>query len=518
MAARDARPAPALLVLLCFLLTFCYEPTPNSVLPTASHALPDIEPELLVASFTTDGHVAYCNEAWRSVLGPTKTPWMRLGEDDRSQAIEAVTRAASGSLETNQLVNARTSARDEPLPVLLHFMPVHEAADDSPSVTAVTVAGEVLAEPPSWTTDQTERHRLEAVGRMTMGIVHDLNNLLSGLFGHIELLQQTAAVDALDDQATTSLRTIENVAEDGASLIEKLQRFIRQDRQQHFTPLDPVELLDDCIAMTQPYWYNEPRRQGIAIEVERDFGSVPAVSGDASELREVIVNLILNAVQAMPEGGTLTIRAAAPDSSTVRLEVHDTGEGMSAEIQRRIFEPLFTTKGEHGTGMGLAVSYGIIQKHEGAIRVDSTPGEGTCFTITLPAASGKVQADEDRAGAPADVEPAHVMIVDDEEMVRSIFTKLLSLNGHEVTRAASGPEALDLIDQEPPDILFTDLGMSEMNGAELAQTIRAERPALPIVLVTGDTDLEAASQHVDAIVEKPFKLDELEQLIRQHVR
>lgn len=501
-----------------FFVIVYYEPTPISVLRNPSNTLPDVEPELLVASFDPSGNATFCNEAWESILGPQPTPWTHLNDSDRNQAVEAVTRAASGSLATHQIVDADTSLRDEPVPVLLNFIPVHVSDEnDTPDIGAVTVSGEMMAEPPSWTTSQTERHRFEALGRMTMGIVHDLNNLLSGLFGHIELLQQTSETESLDEEALTSLRTIENVAQDGAALIDKLQQFIRQDRQVRFSPIDLTSLLEDCIAMTQPYWYNEPRRQGIAIELERDLQDVPTVMGDESELREVIVNLILNAVQAMPDGGTLQLRTYSPHDSEVHLEVADTGEGMSEEVQRRIFEPLFTTKGEHGTGMGLPVSYGIIQKHHGDINVESTPGEGTRFQITLPPATDAPDDEGSDEQPTRDATSAKVLIVDDEEMVRSVFTKLLSLNGHDVLRAASAPEALDMIADNRPDIVFTDQGMSEMSGTELAKQLQDTHPKLPVVLVTGDTEVSEANGLVEAIVDKPFKLDELEQLIRQHV-
>ncbi len=476
---------------------------------------PNIEAELLVATCDASGEFIFCNAAWRATLGPAKTPWMCLDEDDQKRMKNAVLQAAGGSLVTNQVVQAHTTKRDEPFPVLLHFLPVHRA--DGSTVQAVTVTGEVMAEPVSWTLSQTKQHRMESLGRMTMGIAHDFNNLLSGLLGHVELLKDAVQRMEVPPDFLDSLRTIERVAEDGSALIRKLQQFIRQDSEVHFQPVDLPTLLEDCIALTQPYWHNEPRRQGIAIELEKDLGEVPPVMGSPTELREVFVNLILNAVQAMPTGGTLVIAAHHDPNAGVRVRFEDTGIGMSDAVRQRIFEPLFTTKGQDGTGMGLAVSYGIVQEHEGDIAVDSSPGEGTTFTLTFPPADEHAAPAPPEAPAPDAAAPARVLVVDDEELVRSVLAKLLSLNGHTVEGVASGTEAFRIVAANPPDIVFTDYGMPEMSGAEFAQRLRRDHPDLPIVLISGDTETSDAAPFVDARIDKPFKLDDLEAVIRDLV-
>jgi signal transduction histidine kinase len=477
--------------------------------------LPTVESELLVATCTPTGAIAHCNQAWRSVLGPPGSPWSRLSEEDRERTVTAVLEAAEGTLVTNQVVEAAAEEREEPLPVLLHFIPVHETGEDA--VHAVTVSGEVMAEPSSWMINQTQRHRMEALGRMTMGVAHDLNNLLSGLLGHIELLREKANSEMSAEAVQSSLGTIERAAEDGAALIDKLQRYIRQDTQEHFETLDLAELVEDCITLTQPYWHNEPRREGIQIEVERNLADVPSITGSASELREVIVNLILNAVQAMPNGGTLSFETFEDPEAGVGLRVADTGTGMDDEVQEHIFEPLFTTKGEEGTGMGLAASYGIVQEHEGDIRVDSAPGRGTTFTLLFPPAAGGARPAPDPGAETVDSGVARVLVVDDEEMVRSIVTQLLSLKGHEVHRAASAAQALEMVGETRFDIVFTDFGMPEMTGAELAATIHETYPDLPVVLLTGYTETDAATGEVEAVLSKPFKLDELQATIRDLV-
>ncbi len=479
-----------------------------------SPAVPNVEPELLVATWTPSGELTFCNGAWRSTLGTPETPWMRLPKPDRKRATEAVLEAASGTLVTNFITQAHTQQRDEPLPILLHFVPVHLPDEgDASCIQAVTTSGEVLVEPASWPANQTQRHRLEALGRMTMGIAHDFKNLLSGLVGHVELLREAPKPE--DAPLDTALTAFEQVANDGTALIEKLQQFIRQENEIHFEAVDLNGLIEDCVALTQPYWYNEPRREGIEIDIDQQLSELPPIEGSPAELREVFVNLILNAVQAMPEGGTISIRTRTAKNDTVAIDVADTGSGMTAEVREHIFEPLFTTKGDRGTGMGLAVTYGIVQEHDGTIQVDSAPGAGTTFTITLPCApSDSTPASHTPSEAPVDTEPVRVLVVDDEEMVRSVVRKLLGLKGHTVRPVASGPDALAIVDEFAPDIVFTDFGMPEMNGLELAAALRETHPSLPIVLLTGEArETDDTLDVINAVLDKPFKLDDLQRVI-----
>jgi signal transduction histidine kinase/CheY-like chemotaxis protein len=415
---------------------------------------------------------------------------------------------------TNQIVMLTVPGRDEPLPVLLNFLPVHVRDEhDEPRVRAVTVTGEVLAEPASWTENQTQRHRMETLGRMTMGIAHDFNNLLSGILGYTELMRSEAAERESDERLASHLRTVEQAALDGAALVRKIQQYIREEKEKRYESVNVNVMIEDCIAFTKPYWYNEPRRQGIAIEVDTDLRADVPVSGAPAELREVFINLILNAVQAMPFGGRISFSTRHEPERGVTIVVRDTGTGMSEDVRQRIFEPLFTTKGQHGTGMGLAVSYGIIQEHEGSISVESAPNEGTTFLIVLPPAEAVVEVGLDsRESAPQ--RSARILVVDDETMVRSVLSKLLTLKGHQVTVAASGAEAIVLMESEEFDVVFTDHGMPEMSGRQLAKALRRRFPSLPIVLLTGDTDAGKADEDVNVVLSKPFMIDDLNATIQ----
>lgn len=483
-----------------------------------SDPAPTVEPTLLAATFSPSGDLLHCNEAWTTALGPSESPWVHLESDDLELVSSSVLEAGRGRLVSNRVVTPHIPDRGEAHPVLLNFIPVYTSSNGGRSVSAVTITGEVMAEPPSWMTSQTQRHRMETLGRMTMGVAHDLNNLLSGLIGHVQLLSEKLAAEGDPSESLeASLRTIEQTAEDGAALIEKLQRYIRQDTEKHFERLELSTLIEDCITLTQPYWYNEPRREGIEIEVERSFSSVPDIKGSATELREVFVNLILNAVQAMPDGGRITFETFVNDRGQACARVQDTGIGMTQNVKENIFEPMFTTKGKQGTGMGLAASYGIVQEHEGDIAVTSAPDEGTEFILSFPPATDRPADSPSPESESLEQQGTDVLVVDDEDMVRSIAEQLLRLNGHEVVCAQSGHEALSKMETTTFDIVFTDFGMPEMTGAELAQQIREDHPRLPVVLLTGYTDTETAVENVDAILSKPFKMEELETLIQDLV-
>jgi CheY-like chemotaxis protein len=301
--------------------------------------------------------------------------------------------------------------------------------------------------------------------------------------------------------------------------VRKIQQYIRHEKRERFESVDLPELIGEVLALTRPYWHNEPRRQGISIWVDAKLDEVPAILGFPTELREVFVNLVLNAVQAMPAGGTLRIRTSYDAARGTTVDVEDTGVGMAEHVRARIFEPLFTTKGEKGTGMGLTVAYGIVQEHRGDIVVASEPGQGARFRLTFPPSDAlREEITVDETPAPPPPRPARVLVVDDEPMVRTVTSKLLRLKGHVVLEADGGDAALHILGvnaEAPVDLVVTDLSMPDMNGRELALAIRSRFTELPILLLTGDTDAEADDGSVDVVVKKPFRLDALEAEIQR---
>ena len=255
-------------------------------------------------------------------------------------------------------------------------------------------------------------------------------------------------------------------------------------------------------------------RQGVEQRVVTSFAAVPLVSGDPAELREALTNLILNAVDAMPDGGTLTLATRA-EADTAVVTVADTGAGMTEEVKRRLFEPFFTTKGVKGTGLGLSLTFGIVSRHGGQIEVDSVPGTGTQFTLRFPVVSPAAGAALGRARAPVaeDARPARCLVADDEELVREMLSDLLAQAGHAVVAAASGAEAIERFRAEAFDLVLTDLGMAEVNGWQVARACKELRPDVPVLLVTGwGVELSAqelAAHGVDAVLAKPLRVDDL---------
>lgn len=353
---------------------------------------------------------------------------------------------------------------------------------------------------------------METLGRMTMGMAHDFNNLLSGILGHIELSRLERPPDVTSEN---HLQTIERAAMDGADLIGRIQRYIRQEARSSFEPVDLVALVDDCVTFTRPYWYNEPRRQGIHIEVEHHSEPIPSIDGSRSELRDVFVNLILNSLHAMPEGGRITLHTRQEENEIV-IDVRDTGGGMPEEVRNRVFEPLFSTKGEQGNGMGLAVAAGTMREHLGSISGASTPGAGTTFTLRFPlSTSDTVQTIEQiKEEAPATTSKGRtVLVVDDEDMVRNVICRLLGVRGHAATGVSSGQEALDMLAENTYDLVLTDQGMPGMTGRELAHQIRKTNADLPVLLLTGDTDIKGNPTEIGLVLTKPFRIDDVERAI-----
>ncbi len=344
--------------------------------------------------------------------------------------------------------------------------------------------------------------RLAALGQMAAGVAHDFNNVLATIMVRAELLRQVLP----DPTWISHVEVIERVAHDGARTVRRLQEFTRPAKAVDLRPVDLNGAIRDSLEITKSRWKDDAHLSGIHIEVQTEFGDIPPVLGDASEIREVLTNLIVNAVDAMPQGGLLRLGTCRlPESSRVELTIADTGIGMTEETRAQIFDPFFTTKGPGGSGLGLSVSYGILKRHDGTITVKATPGAGTVFTVTLPMAEGTPDAGpEDSAAKPG---PARILVIDDEEGLRVSLYTALHREGHFVAVAGSGEEGLRLFGISKFDVVITDLGMPGMSGWQVAQAVKRLRPRTPVVLITGwGASLSEADRQrpeVDAILAKP---------------
>ncbi|MBI4607881.1 MAG: response regulator [Candidatus Rokubacteria bacterium] len=353
--------------------------------------------------------------------------------------------------------------------------------------------------------------RLRALGEMASGVAHDFNNILAAIVGRAQLLRP----DLEDPVLRRSVEVIERMAWDGARTVRRIQEFTRIRRGQAFVTVSLNELVDDVLDATRPRWKDQAEAQGIRYEVIRELGEVPTVAGDPSELREALMNVVLNALDAMPHGGTLRIRTASAEGS-VTVSIADAGCGMSEEVRRRAFEPFFTTKGAQSTGLGLSVTYGILRRHGGDIGIQSREGQGTAITVRLPAGKG-ASTEREAESPPTAPKRAAILVIDDEEDVRAILAEVLMAQGHSVRMAASGNEALALFRDEHFDLVFTDLGMPEISGWQVARAIKEVSRETPVILVTGwgeQFDPETVGKGaVDFILSKPFQINSVLTLV-----
>ena len=250
-------------------------------------------------------------------------------------------------------------------------------------------------------------------------------------------------------------------------------------------PVDINATIEQALTLTAPRWRDKCRADGIQIEPTLELSPVPNLMGNAAELREVLTNLIFNAVDAMPQGGKMSFRTSAANGR-IEIQIIDTGVGMTKEESARCLEPFFTTKGELGTGLGLASVYGFVQRYGGAIRVESEKGNGAAFTLTLPASDAKIDRTQAIQYRPA--KQLNILVVDDQEIIRELISELLRGDGHHVNVAAAGADALKLLDHGIFDLIISDLSMPDMTGAQLASEVRSKGDKTPFILLTGFGD------------------------------
>ncbi|HYY57167.1 MAG TPA: ATP-binding protein [Pyrinomonadaceae bacterium] len=376
----------------------------------------------------------------------------------------------------------------------------------------------------------SQLEKLSALGELASGVAHDFNNTLAGILGRAQLMLRTDDPEKIK----RGLEIIIRSAEDGAKTVKRIQDFARQRRDHDFALVNVDQLLQDVSEITRPRWKDRAEASNVHISLELQIRSNALIMGDDSELREVLVNMVFNAVDAMPSGGTLTLSAEEVDSS-IEIAVSDTGTGMSEEVRSRIFDPFFTTKGKAGLGLGLVVSYGIIRRHEGTVEAESEVGRGTTFKIRLPIAKGAVETrpgDESvgsvvsildgamaASSSLAVVKQPRVLVVDDEEHVRELLRDILESEGCQAILADGGPKALTLFNSGKFDAVFTDIGMPEMSGWELAHVIRERDESVPLAVITGWGEAVGSSEQreaqVDWVVTKPFDITRIAELAQE---
>jgi PAS domain S-box-containing protein len=421
-------------------------------------------------------------------------------ESEKPEIAERFRRALAGAAQSFEIRTFRRNSESRLM--LMTLTPIY----DEGGVTSVLAIARDITEERMAAERTAQAEKLRALGQLASGVAHNFNNILAAILGHAQLMKR----ESNDERITTSLDIIERAALDGAQTVKRIQSFGLQKSDEGYDTFDVNQLLQDSTTLTQARWQHEAQARGLTYDVSLDLRNVPPVRGSASELREVFVNIILNALDAMPQGGRLRISSRQKDGK-VRVSFSDSGIGMTREVRQRIFEPFFTTKGVTGMGLGLAVSYSIVERHGGEIDLRSVPGRGTTFTIILPSAQryyGSAQATDNMMA-----KTARVLVVDDDDRVRDVLVGMLKLAGHRADFAPNGREALTRLERESFDLIFTDLSMPDVDGWALAEEIRRRWPQLKIVMVTGyalqcEQD-QRRHRLLNDIISKPIRFDDI---------
>lgn len=454
-----------------------------------------------------DGRIAWYNIRSMEMFGCdsgelNKTHFDQLAPQDyRPQLRRLVSKLPTGSCYFETVL----MQGQQPKPVAVTSTPVVSEGQHSGALL-------ILQELTDRVERAAENDRLRALGQLSSGVAHDFNNILAAILGRAQLMQKRVS----DPEIIKNLQVIERAARDGARMAKRILDFGKpRNSKENYSPVEIGELISEALAVTAPRWKDEAHRMGRRIEVE--FEPMPAVTvfGDGSELREVLTNLIMNSIDAMPEGGKIEIDYGI-EGKNCYIFVTDNGIGIPEELKQNIFEPFFTTKGEHGTGLGLHLVQNILLDHGGSIQVESEVGKGTSMKIILPLADTPTGSQRIRQLLVEQQPPARILVVDDEEDVLEILADILSSFGHEVITSNSPENALELIEREPFALLVTDLGMPHMNGIQLARRARELRPEVQVILCTGwgeesQMDLNGT---VDTVIGKPFDLDNISTALR----
>ncbi len=472
--------------------------------------------------------IFFVNDAWLKIYGYSREEM--LGKhvslvrptEGQEETASRIAREAMSEGFRGEVVNRR---KDGTLfPVYLSGSPLHDA--DGLPVAMIGVVTD-LSERKRLEEQLRHSQKMEAVGRLAGGIAHDFNNLLTAINGYSELLLQRLPPE--QETLRGDVEEIRRAGERAANLTRQLLAFSRrQQLQPRVLDLNQVlrESLGILTAAAGP-------RVELVLELAADLWRVRA---DPSGLEQVLLNLVINARDAMPEGGVArlsTTNQRIDDAARrnvggrggdfVLLEVRDSGHGMTADTRERVFEPFFTTKGPgKGTGLGLATVYGIVQQSEGHVEVDSAPGEGACFRVFLPRIS--MQVVETRAARVSAAGPRgaeRVLLVEDEDTVRSLAREVLQRRGYDVVEARDGGEALELLDGQAANValVVTDMIMPRLGGVELGRRLRERRPELPILFMSGYADGAGMQAPRDepgpSFLKKPFTPEALATAVRR---
>jgi PAS domain S-box-containing protein len=524
--------------------TLTEAPMTNAPESVPAHlVLNEIDEGVLIADATSDDLLVIdANPGFAQLSGFSRAEtlgrplhFLADGNTDRAVLDSVLTTARSGTRASAEIGLSRKDG--SPLWIRLTLVPIEDQAGRVTRILAIhldvserRIVFDALREKHHALTEALEslqktkeaivqRERMHALGKMASGIVHDFNNLLSPILGFTELLLTFPPMMEDTAKVTTYLRKIRTAATDGAAVVSRLREFYRtREEAEQAEEFAPTHAVEEILELTRHRWRNEAQGAGLEIALDLDLQPTPLVMGVVAEVRQALTNLVLNAIDAMPEGGRLGVRTYTVGAWAC-IQITDTGTGMTPETRMRCFEPFFTTKGKAGTGLGLAIVFGIIERHRGRIELESEPGHGTKFTIWLPAcldgsSTGLVQNSGSRH---ANVRPLRILLVDDEDLFLEVVSENLLGMGHSVDCFTDPTLALESFYKQRYDLVVTDRAMPGMTGDQLAARVREYQPSIPIVLLTGFGNIIRQSgeqlPNISEVLPKPLSQQVLREML-----
>ena len=375
-----------------------------------------------------------------------------------------------------------------------------------------------------------QQERLRALGQMASGIAHDINNAISPATLYVDSILERAT--GLDERTRSQLETVQRAIGDVAQTVSRMGEFYRQgETKATLAPVNINVILGQVPDLTRARWSDLAQARGVVIEMRvEEAPGAPTIMANESEIREALINLVFNAADALPDGGTITLRARrsaarrAAAKPSVIVEVSDDGIGMDENTRNHCLEPFFTTKGVRGTGLGLAMVYGIAQRHHAELQIDSDVGKGTTIRLVFSDSEGATAIVREREAQPPAHRRCRLLLIDDDPLILQSLRNALEFEGHRVTCAHGGQAGIDMYRaacdrNEPFSAVITDLGMPHVDGRQVAAAIKAIERTAKVIMLTGWGQLLADGSdvpaHVDRILSKPPNMWELREALAQ---
>lgn len=365
------------------------------------------------------------------------------------------------------------------------------------------------------------QERLSALGQLTSGIAHDFNNMLIPILGYSDLLLESPELLKNTEKILPMLQSIRAAAGTSRETVKRLQEFNRADSRPKMEKVNVAKLVSEVVQATKPLWKSDKEAHSVPVRIIEDIPSDLMVTVSRSQFSEAVMNLLLNALHAISSGGEVTISSFMKDEKFI-LQVKDTGIGMSKDVARRCLEPFFSTKGENGTGMGLAMVHGIVMRHNGSLNIHSIPGKGTTIDMQIPFTQEDTESQQSPRDSSQVAGSLKVLVVDDDENSRTLLSEYFALDGHSITTAVDTIEGMTKFDRNKFDLVVTDRAMPKISGDKLALHVKASDHRVPVLMITGFAHIMASQgehpEGVDCILAKPFTVQELRSAIERTFR